>query len=104
MLMATMAREAWTDERLDDLSAKVADGFARMEARFDKVDQRFERMEERWDARFEKMEERSDARFEAMEERFDARFDSLQRTMIEGAVALSVGLFGMIAALIATQL
>jgi hypothetical protein len=54
MLMAVMMspREKWTDERLDDLNVKVdqgfvevktemREGFARMEARFEKIDGRF---------------------------------------------------------------
>jgi predicted nucleic acid-binding Zn-ribbon protein len=32
--MAVMAREAWTDERLDDLNKKVDDGFAEMRTEF----------------------------------------------------------------------
>jgi hypothetical protein len=32
MIMAVMAREIWTDERLDDLSRKVDEGFARIDA------------------------------------------------------------------------
>ena len=32
--MATMAREAWTDERLDDLNKRVDDGFREMRAEF----------------------------------------------------------------------
>ncbi len=72
-------RESWTDDRMDDLNAKVdrvdADvrglrvemktefvavrgemrqGFEAIERRFDKIDARFEKM----DARFEKMDER----------------------------------------------
>jgi hypothetical protein len=31
-IMAPMPREKWTDERLDDLSKKVDDGFADMKA------------------------------------------------------------------------
>jgi hypothetical protein len=31
MLMAVMVREAWTDERLDDLNKKVDGGFARLD-------------------------------------------------------------------------
>jgi tetrahydromethanopterin S-methyltransferase subunit G len=38
--MPTMTREAWTDERLDDLNKKVDDGFAAVDKRFDKVDAR----------------------------------------------------------------
>lgn len=32
--MAVMAREAWTDERLDDLNKKVDDGFKEMRTEF----------------------------------------------------------------------
>ena len=32
MIMAVMVRETWTDERLDDLSRKVDEGFARIDA------------------------------------------------------------------------
>ncbi len=32
--MAVMAREAWTDERLDDLNKKVDDGFTEMREEF----------------------------------------------------------------------
>ncbi|HEX6455300.1 MAG TPA: hypothetical protein VF009_02130 [Solirubrobacterales bacterium] len=32
--MAVMAREAWTDERLDDLNKKVDDGFRDMREEF----------------------------------------------------------------------
>jgi chromosome segregation ATPase len=32
--MAVMAREAWTDERLDDLNKKVDDGFREMREEF----------------------------------------------------------------------
>ena len=41
--MAVMAREAWTDERLDDLNKKVDDGFAGMDKRLDRVETRMER-------------------------------------------------------------
>jgi hypothetical protein len=55
MTVTPMPREKWTDERLDDLNAKVDRGFAdtkvefrelrsEMNARFDKVDARFETM------------------------------------------------------------
>lgn len=35
--MAVMAREAWTDERLDDLNKKVDDGFKEMRREFTAV-------------------------------------------------------------------
>jgi hypothetical protein len=39
--MATMAREAWTDERLDDLNAKVDRLDRRMEAGFAEIREEF---------------------------------------------------------------
>jgi tetrahydromethanopterin S-methyltransferase subunit G len=54
--MAVMAREEWTDGRLDDLQENV-------NQRFDEVDKRFDRIERRFDS-------------------IDARFDSLQRTIV----------------------
>lgn len=78
-------REAWTDERLDDLTERMEKDFRRVDERFDQVDHRFDKV---------------DARFEAM----DARFDSLQQTII----AVGGGLIGTLivasAAIVATQL
>jgi hypothetical protein len=31
-MMEAMARQAWTDERLDDLNQRVSDGFRRVDA------------------------------------------------------------------------
>ncbi len=75
--MQTM-REAWTDERLDDLNAKVDRGFERMDRRFDQVDERSERMEER----------------------IDKRFEALYRLMLQ----LGGGMFAALLGLLATQL
>lgn len=81
MLMAVMMspREKWTDERLDDLSLKVdqgfseiktemREGFARMEARFEKIDERFEKIND--------------------------RFLALNRTLLGGAVVVIATLIG----------
>jgi hypothetical protein len=73
--MAVMARETWTDERMDDLKENV-------NQRFDQVDNRFEQME---------------ARFAHI----DARFDSMQRTMIIGFVSMTASI---VAAILGTQL
>lgn len=68
--MAVMAREAWTDERLDDLKENV-------NRRFDEVDKRFDKM----DARFDRM---------------DARFDAMQRTMIIGFATLLASIWASV--------
>ena len=64
-------REAWTDERLDDLNAKVDEGFRRVE-----TDVRELRTE------------------------MNARFDALQRVLIIGVVALSSAFVAGFAALV----
>jgi hypothetical protein len=78
-------REAWTGERLDDLTERMEKDFRRVDERFDQVDRRFDKI---------------DARFDAV----DARFDSLQQTII----AVGGGLIGTFivasAAIVATQL
>ena len=73
-----MAREAWTDERLDDFKENV-------NQRFDEVDKRFDRLEgemgerfDKVDKRFEKVEGETKAGFAELH----ARFDSMQQTII----------------------
>jgi hypothetical protein len=87
--MQVMARESWTDERLDDLNEKVARGF-------EQVDKRFERVEDEFKAVRQEMKEGFD--------KMDLRFDSLQRSYLYTVVALFGGMFTAFAGLIATQL
>jgi hypothetical protein len=75
-------REAWTDERLDDLNAKVDDGFRRMDDRFIHVD----------------------ARFDAMQREITGRFEAMHRLIVQVAGGM-IGTFVIAAAaVIATQL
>jgi hypothetical protein len=96
--MAVMAREAWTDERLDDLVKRIDQGFreqreetralrAEMNTRFEAVDARFERMEARMDAKFDALNARFDARFDAL----NARFEAMQRLMISALLIVVLG-------------
>jgi hypothetical protein len=95
--MAVMAREAWTDERLDDLSAHVDKRFDQVDQRFEQVDQRFDRVEA--DIR----ELRSDMKTGFAE--VNGRFDSMQRTMIIGFVTLFASIVAsVIGGVLATQL
>jgi len=75
--MATV-REAWTDERLDDLSDRMDRGFEKVDRRFEQVDRRFEQI--------------------------DNRFDALHRTMMTMMASMRLGFLGVIASFIATQL
>jgi hypothetical protein len=63
--MAVMAREAWTDGRLDDLANRMDKGFDEVKG------------------------EVRDLRSE-----MNARFDSMQRTMIIGFVTLNASVIG----------
>ena len=94
-IMQTM-REAWTDERLDDLNKKVDDGFARVDRRFDRfeasVDKRFDKVDERFD-KVDKRFEQVDARFETMIDRFDA----MNRSLLGGMGLIIAALIGVIA-------
>ncbi len=106
--MAVMAREAWTDQRLDDLKENVNE-------RFDQVDKRFDRVEGEMNARFDKVDKRFDkvegemkAGFVEVNGRIDSvqeRIDSMQRTMIicfSGMTASIVA--SIVGALLVTQL
>ncbi|HET7590881.1 MAG TPA: hypothetical protein VFK14_11955 [Solirubrobacterales bacterium] len=100
MLMVVMvAREKWTDGRLDALDNKVDDGLERlnsdikdlrweMNARFDKVDARFDRV---------------DARFDKIDERFNRIGDRMVRAAWALAAATIGGATAIIAALIAAN-
>lgn len=83
-------REAWTDDRLDDLNRKVDEGFRRVDA-----DIRALRIETK--AEFNSLRSEMNERFEGLEARFDARFDSLQRTLILFSGAMIAALIGLIA-------
>lgn len=90
--MQTMTRESWSDERLDDLNGRVSDGFRQVDERFDRLERTIDRKEARDDERFD---------------RLDSRIDGIQRTMVQGVIALcgvfAAG-FGVLGTLIATQL
>jgi hypothetical protein len=82
-------REAWTDERLDDLAQRMDRGFDRLDARFERLDIRFERLDARIDDRFDAM---------------NARFDAMQRTMLQIGGGLIGTLIVAFAGVFATQL
>lgn len=89
-------REAWTDDRIDDLAHRMDAGFdrvdrdirevrAEMRAGFDAVNARFDSMNDSINARFDSASDSVNARFDAVNARFDAltgRLEALQRTML----------------------
>jgi len=88
--MAVMAREKWTDERLDDLAGRVDRGFA--EVKGEVRDLRVE-MNERFNS--------IDSRFNSIDSRFnsiDGRFDAMQRTMVIGFASIVASVVGAVIA------
>lgn len=73
-------REKWTDERLDDLSTRVDEGF-----RESREETRLLRIEIRAD--IASMRTDMDSRFDAM----NARFDAMQRLMIAALLTIVLG-------------
>lgn len=74
---------AWGEEAADTLFELIAPAGHELATRedlrrgFERVDHRFDAMEERFDHRFAALEERVDHRFAALEERIDHRFTAL---------------------------
>jgi len=91
--MAVMAREAWTDERLDDLNKKVDNGFAEMRNEFRAM---------RGELKSEVATVRSEMTTELRAVREE--ISALNRTIIQFAFALVAAVFlgfmGTIAALV----
>ncbi len=91
-MMETMTRSSWTDERLDDLSAKVDQGFVRVEACI--CDTRTELKAELVSLQGEMKEEfaavRSEMReeFAAVRQEMKEEFAAVRQEMKEGSAAV----------------
>ncbi len=79
--MAVMAREVWTDDRLDDLNSRV------------------ESLDRRMEAGFAEMREE----FRVVRGEMASMHRTLVQTMVGGFVATWVGLAGTIATIVLTQ-
>lgn len=96
-------RDAWTDERLDDLTERMEKDFRRVDQRFDQVEQQVERRFEGADRRFVEVDqrlERVEVRVDQGFARMDAHFDSLQQGLfvVAGGLvsAFLVGAVGVV--------
>ncbi|HEX6206019.1 MAG TPA: hypothetical protein VFZ29_09475 [Solirubrobacterales bacterium] len=76
--MAVMARETWTDERLDDLRVD-------MNRRFDEAKEQTQGLQAGTKEEFRESRNEMNSRFDAM----NIRFDSLQKTMVVSVVSVS---------------
>lgn len=75
-------------DKIDDRFDKVDARFEKIDDRFDKVDDRFQKMEDRFDkvdVRFQKMDDKVDARFL----KADDRFGSIEKGLADLKVSLA---------------
>jgi archaellum component FlaC len=116
--MAVMARERWTDERLDkafgridgdlrELRVEIKNGFEQVDKQFGQVDKQFEQVDKRLqqvDKRFDQVDKRFeqvDKRFEQIDkrfERFEDKIDGLQQSMTTWFIGLSFSIIGSLVA------
>lgn len=107
--MATMAREAWTDERLDDLKDGMHREFGQVNREFEWVRREFERVHrefERVDRRFEQVHveiRETNARIDSLGEGLNARFDAMQRTMVVGFASIAATTLASVSGAIAAN-
>jgi len=82
-----MAREKWTDERLDDLAGRVDRGFAEVKG-------------EIRDLRTEMTGSLNsvNGRFDSFQAEMNSRFDAMQRTMIIGFASIVASVVGAVIA------
>jgi hypothetical protein len=102
--MAVMAREAWTDERLDDLNVRMEKGFDEVKGEVREVKGEIRGLQKETKEEFRELRSEMNSRFNSIEGRFnsiDTRFDSLQRTMVFGVISMTASIVG---ALLVTQL
>jgi hypothetical protein len=96
--MAVMAREDWTDARIDDFKETVNQRFDQVESeirtRFNEVDRRFDVVDQRFD--------RVEGDIRELRIGMKEGFESMQRTMIIGFVTVFSGIAAsLVAAVIA---
>jgi DNA anti-recombination protein RmuC len=101
--------ENWNDERMDEPSRRVDEGFEKMatreemKVRFDGVDRRFDEVSSRFGEIGKRFDEVS-GRFEEVGKRFDkvdAQFLQINDRLDRLNHTLLVGLFGLVAAVVA---
>lgn len=94
--MAVMARDTWTDKRLDDLNKRVGEGFRDL-----KVEDRAIRAEMRTEFQAVRLEMKTE--FAAVRAEMAAMHRSLVQLMVGGFITMAVGFGGTIATILLTQ-
>lgn len=81
--MAVMTREAWTDERLDDLKEHVASIDRRMAAGFAEMRSEFIRFREKMETEFVAVRKETHREFSTLRTEIAAQFDAQNRMVIQ---------------------
>jgi hypothetical protein len=87
--------ESWNDERMDELSTRVDDGFKETRELFAEIDRKLDRIptREELDHRFASTDKKIDQGFESTERRVD-RVSTRFEHMIWATIAVAGGFFG----------
>jgi hypothetical protein len=104
MIMAVMAREIWTDERLDDLNNKVGEGFARVDADIRELRAEIGEMRKENQAEFVEVRKEIQTEVGVLRAEMNARFDAMNRNFIAGVIAIIAAIIGSNATLMAIAL
>jgi ribosome recycling factor len=103
-----MAREAWTDERLDDLTKRMDKGFDEVKCQIrdlrSETKGEFQRERAETKTEISLLRAEMNSRFDSIDARFnsvEARLDGLNRSLVIGMVTMTASIVG---ALLATQL
>lgn len=89
-------RQSWSDDRIDSLDRRVAEGFRHVDQRFEQVDKRFERVEGELRAQREEFS----AKFDALDE----RMHGFNRTLMTFCVAMFAAFAGLLGTLLTVTL
>jgi uncharacterized protein YPO0396 len=90
------ARATWTDERLDDLAAKVDDGFGRL-------DEEIRDLRADLGRRIESSERELSRRIDAQGAEVSRRIDAMQRIMIQFGGGITPAVLATLVSVIATR-
>lgn len=94
--MAVMAREAWTDQRLDDLNERIASIERRMEVGFAEIRAEFKSVREAMDAGFKEAREAMDTGLKETREALDVGLkegrEAMDAGLKEGRTTMNTGL------------
>jgi hypothetical protein len=95
-------REAWSDDRLDELNRKVDEGFRRVNEDSRRVNEDLHALRIETKTEIHEFRGEVNERFERLEARLDTRFDGVHKMLVLLCGGIITGLIGVIASILAT--